>query len=145
MRWLTSDLHLGHVAIITFCGRPFRDVGEQTALLGQAWNECVAPDDEVWILGDLAMSRNDPELARVAGWNGTKHLIAGNHDKAHPRQNPTAQALAIYRDAGIDIVGTSTSIEIGGVEVLLSHFPPLGDSGPIDRYPQFRPLAPAGH
>ena len=55
----------------------------------EKWNATVAPEDDVWHLGDFSLSRR-----RVAGdylphLNGRLHLIRGNHDAestwAHPR------------------------------------------------------------
>ena len=45
------------------------------------WNEVVAPGDEVWILGDLAMRPHDESLPKVTRLNGYKILVPGNHDE----------------------------------------------------------------
>jgi calcineurin-like phosphoesterase family protein len=47
------------------------------------WNETVAPDDEVWHLGDFALrTRADVAAALLRRLHGRKHLVAGNNDPA---------------------------------------------------------------
>ena len=57
MRYWTSDLHLSHANIIDFCNRPYDSVDEMNEDIIRIWNETVSNDDEVWVLGDLAMGR----------------------------------------------------------------------------------------
>jgi len=50
-------------------------------------NKVVSPEDDVYILGDVAFG-NNPKVARelVSRLNGNLHLIAGNHDKKFIKQ-----------------------------------------------------------
>ena len=78
-RWYTADLHFGHRKAIQF--RDFDSVEEMDEALVTQWNEVVAPGDEVWILGDLAMRPHDESLPKVTRLNGYKILVPGNHDE----------------------------------------------------------------
>ncbi len=83
--WFTSDHHFGHKNIIAFCDRPFRSVaGMDEALIGR-WNARIAPDDEVFYLGDFSFYNREATTAILARLNGHKILIAGNHDHKQKR------------------------------------------------------------
>ena len=45
MIWFTSDLHLGHRAVINFQDRPFGTVEEMNEALIKNWNFLVAKND----------------------------------------------------------------------------------------------------
>lgn len=79
MIWFTSDTHFGHEACIRHCARPWSSAEEMDEALIAAWNEHIAPKDEVWHLGDFCW-RGDPQryLSRL---NGRIHLVLGNHDE----------------------------------------------------------------
>ncbi len=80
--WFTSDNHFGHRAIIIYCSRPFRDVEEMNRAMIERWNARVRPEDEVFHLGDFALTNR----ARIAEFrralNGRIVLILGNHDRS---------------------------------------------------------------
>lgn len=80
--FFTSDHHFGHTNILKFCDRPFRDIAEMNEELIHRWNERVAPDDEVYHLGDFALSTPDRTAEILDRLNGTKYLIVGNHEGA---------------------------------------------------------------
>ena len=80
--WLTSDLHLGHVLVSGL--RRFPSVAAHDATLATRWCERVAPDDTVWVLGDVVMGEWRAGLTLLSSLPGTKHLILGNHDRPHP-------------------------------------------------------------
>lgn len=106
------------------------------ALIEQ-WNRQVSPTDEVWILGDLTLMK----LARVAPLverlQGTKKLVLGNHDTAHPlmrgweTEHARAQELFAF-------VGTMATVRLLGEVVFMSHFPYEGDHTAEERYRQHR-------
>jgi len=71
--WFTADLHLGHARIIELCDRPFRDPADMNETIIQKWNERVAPEDQVYVLGDVALgtlSESLPLVARLAVTTG---------------------------------------------------------------------------
>ena len=82
--WLTADLHLGHVNIIEYCDRPFSDVDSMNEAIVERWNQTVAAEDRVLVLGDVAMGRIDDTLKIARRLNGVKVLLTGNHDRSRP-------------------------------------------------------------
>lgn len=81
MLYYTSDLHLGHAYIIRHCNCPFTNADEMDATLIKNWNDKVARNDTVYILGDfLFRAKRFPEEC-LSELKGKKHLIIGNHEK----------------------------------------------------------------
>lgn len=142
-RWLTSDLHIGHANIVTYCDRPYADVDEMNADLVRRWNERVASGDVVYILGDLALGKLEESLAIVGTLNGTKILVPGNHDRMFRCQGTKwTNVCKRYISAGVDsIAGEQIELVIGGHQTLACHFPYAGDSkdGHEDRFADHRP------
>lgn len=85
-RWVTADTHFFHENIIRYCNRPFADVEEMNAIMVANWNNTVAPDDEVYHLGDFALVSKTwlaYDLERLfERLRGKKYLVRGNHDSA---------------------------------------------------------------
>ena len=144
-RWFTSDLHLGHTNIIEYCDRPFQSVGEMNAALIARWNEAVAADDEVWVLGDVAMGRMDETLPLVGELAGRKTLLTGNHDRCwNPKgrdRDTVSEWRGRYYRAGFErIVDGCIDVGLGDRDVRACHFPYRGDSQGHDRYLEHRPV-----
>jgi calcineurin-like phosphoesterase family protein len=140
--WFTADLHLGHRNIISYCGRPFRDVDEMNRAILDRWNEVVADEDRVWVLGDVALGTIAETLPLIGLLRGYKILLAGNHDRCwHGHERRVAEWTERYLDAGFDEVrqGIETLV-IASTPVLACHFPYRGDSQARDRYLAHRPL-----
>ncbi len=57
---------------------PFADIEEHDQYLIDQWNSVVRPQDHVWVLGDVCFGLKN--LPKIGLCNGTKRLIAGNHD-----------------------------------------------------------------
>ena len=132
--WLTSDQHFGHANVIRYCSRPFDGLEAMHAALIARHNERVAPDDDVWHLGDFSL---DARLVPVflPRLRGRHHLVAGNHDACHPCHRRHAAAAARYlRHGFVEVVERSS---LG--RFLLCHLPYEGDSTHEARYPEFRP------
>ena len=79
--WVTSDLHFGHKNIIKYCDRPYKDTNHMNEALINNYNSLVAPDDEVYNLGDVCMGPIENIDKYVPRLNGNVHLIVGNHDE----------------------------------------------------------------
>jgi len=145
-RWFTSDLHLGHTNIIDYCGRPFHSVGEMNAALISRWNEVVAADDDVWVLGDVAMGRMEETLPLVGRLAGRKTLLTGNHDRCWAARNgvqreTVAEWRGRYYRAGFDtILDGCVDLQVGDRHVRACHFPYRGDSQDHDRHGEHRPV-----
>ena len=80
--WVTSDLHFHHKKIIQYCHetRPYSSVEEMNDELALSWNLNVAPEDTVYIMGDVSFANAEKTAAILARLNGNKILIKGNHD-----------------------------------------------------------------
>lgn len=101
--WFTSDTHFGDPRILRIDRRPFRDLPSHDAALIANWNAVVAPEDEVWHLGDFALGPSDEAVAGIlAGLNGTKHLIVGNNDGPGTVAAPGWASVAHYAELTVD-------------------------------------------
>lgn len=84
--WLIGCAHFGHWGIYKFTRdngerlRPYADNPEDgDAYLMQRWQETIAPDDKVYVMGDVCISKKSLQL--LEGLNGRLTLIKGNHDR----------------------------------------------------------------
>jgi calcineurin-like phosphoesterase family protein len=83
--FVTADLHWNHKGMTTFNGaygtklRPWDNVEEMNEALITNWNSVVKPEDKVYVLGDVALTKVG--LAMIGRCNGTKILTKGNHDQ----------------------------------------------------------------
>lgn len=153
--YFTSDLHLFHRAVAydrRYGGWPkdrslvtSEDVVWHNNLLAERWDATVRPDDVVWVLGDLIA--NNKFLTDALEWvnnrPGTKHIVLGNHDPAHPMHSESHKFEDAYRTA-FKSVGTmrKRTVVLGDGSkqtVMLSHFPYEGDGdGSAEREIQYR-------
>lgn len=113
--FFTADTHFGHAGVLTMSKRPFAagEIRLHDAMLVEAWNARVGPDDDVWHLGDFAYGLNRSRLREVFDrLNGNKRLVKGNHDYRDTLSLPWAEPPQ-------DLVETT----LEGVRVVLCHFP----------------------
>lgn len=150
LRWFTSDQHFGHANIIRYSRRPYLDVAGEpdvhamNANVIARHNTIVAPDDEVWWLGDAVMGDKRANLACVRECVGEKIFITGNHDKNFRKTGDAPHIVwdEIYAELGgfYDVIHGTVSCMLGNnTEVLVSHFPYSGDSREGERYREHRP------
>lgn len=103
--WYTADPHFGHDNIIKFCNRPFRNTAHMERVLLDNLQATVGVEDDLWILGDLALGPR----AKSRDWLDSlfgllpgkrKHLVTGNHDSDLVKSLPwdTVTPLAEVRD-----------------------------------------------
>jgi calcineurin-like phosphoesterase family protein len=78
-----SDMHFGETALTQAnqkdggkIRRPFADAKEMDQTIIQRWNETVADEDVVWVLGDMVVSG----MNKLSLLKGDKKLVAGNID-----------------------------------------------------------------
>lgn len=133
--FFTSDLHFGHRKAAEHRG--FDDVTEHDETLFNNWRNVVADDDIVWVLGDIAASSPTYALSILAELPGTKHLILGNHEQAHPMHRDAHKHLRKYLDVFESVAQSARRRMPDGTEVMLSHFPYERDRGPA-RHMQWR-------
>ena len=140
--WFTSDLHLGHANIIGYSRRPFRDLDHMHAELIRRWNAVVQPEDDVWVLGDVALGSIEESLRMVGRFNGRKLLVAGNHDRCWANHGLKHERwITRYQDAGFaEVLQSDVPFTLAGEELRLCHFPYRGDSHYDDRYTEARPV-----
>ena len=90
--FFAADHHFHHKNILTFKtneGAPLRvfdDVDHMNEYMVMQHNRVVRPEDKVYFLGDVTMSRNAKGLEIIGRMNGTKILIKGNHDLCTAKQ-----------------------------------------------------------
>lgn len=113
MIYFTSDLHLGHEAVIRMQNRPFTNADEMNRVLIENYNSVVHKDDTMYLLGDICF-RIGVEKANelIASLKGKKYLIRGNHDKKYDE--------SLFED----IRGFMT-ISVNGLHISLMHYPML--------------------
>lgn len=108
----TSDSHFFDVRILNIQKRPFASLAAHDAALEQLWNDTVAPDDDVWHLGDFARGTAEKIGALLARLNGRKHLLIGNNDPPHTAQLPGWVDAQHYAE-----------LEVEGHKLVLGHYP----------------------
>jgi calcineurin-like phosphoesterase family protein len=131
MRWFTSDQHVGHDNILNLgSGRPFKNLPHMHSVIVNNWFDRIAPEDEVYFLGDVAMGDVEVTLNVFKALPNRKFLIPGNHDKLFPKLNSKSRIerfTPLYENAGFEILDLNhtTDFVVDGetVPVLLSHFP----------------------
>ena len=111
-KWYTSDFHLYHDNIIGYCDRPFKGVYEMHCAIIEGINSTIAPDDELFILGDVSFDGPDKIGFLLDQMHGKKHLLIGNHDP---------EDLADYH--GWQSINHYLEIMDSGQLVLLMHYP----------------------
>ena len=118
-KWITSDTHWGHKNIMSFCPQTrarFRnDVNYMNEAMVEEWNAKVAPEDLVYILGDVAFLPAQKATEYMYRCNGRKILIEGNHDRK------------LLNDPGFrgcfDEVHQYLRLTYDGTLIIMSHFP----------------------
>lgn len=101
------------------------------------WNSVVAPDDVVWVLGDVAIGSRG--LANVERLNGLKILVAGNHDGCWEYHKRWRREVRKYMEAGFSIIhteGYANGYALAGDRVNITHLPyrGTGDHTLTERY-----------
>lgn len=147
--WFTSDTHFSHRNIINLSSRPFilpngePDVDTHDQILIENINACVGKNDLLIHHGDVALGKIAESLPLVGLLNGTKVLLPGNHDrifsgeKEKSRLRFSPEYGKVFNLIWPEIV--HTYIPQLDSQVVLSHFPPSGDSHDEDRHQDKRP------
>lgn len=125
--WVTSDQHFQDRNIwakYSHDTRPFHSQGEHDAMMINAWNSVVSPEDIVFVLGDFIMGAADGVQPILNRLNGTIYLIRGNHD--------TDNKIEQYRHYPEKVVSIEDYMILcyKGKFIVMNHYPVEGDSGP---------------
>ena len=116
--WVAADHHFGHVNILNFKRddgtplRPFKTIEEHDETIIERHNALVAPQDRVYMLGDVCINRRSLFLlSRLAG---RLVLVKGNHDifkiEDYLKYFDDIRAYVVQKDGD-------------GNKVILSHIP----------------------
>jgi len=109
--WMIADTHFFHVNIARYCNRP--DDWQERVIVN--WNVRVAPGDDVFCLGDLAMNTRNLIQELVPTLNGKIYLLRGNHDR---------RGAGFYRNIGVTLIEGPMFIEYPPEGILVfSHRP----------------------
>lgn len=81
----------------------------------RAWNETVAPDDLVYILGDVAFCNAPKAVSIMRSLNGRKILVSGNHDTKLLKD-------ADFREC-FDEVHNYLTVNHNGTRISMFHYP----------------------
>lgn len=112
MIFFTADTHFSDPRILRLDRRPFSSLKEHDVALAARWNETVAPDDEVWHLGDFAKGPASTVSSLLSCLNGRKHLIIGNNDGAATIEASAWTSVNHYKELALD-----------GSFLVLCHYP----------------------
>lgn len=116
--WFTSDLHFCHDRGFIFEPRGFENVESHNEEIVRKWNEVVADEDTVYVLGDIMLNDNVKGIELFNQLKGMKKIIIGNHD--------TSTRVALYGACPNTIVlGYADVIKYKGYHFYLSHYPTL--------------------
>lgn len=118
--WFSSDHHFGHARIIEYCKRPFSSVWEMDEALIHNHNKVVAPEDDVFFLGDFTFYKDPGQISEIVRrLNGRKTLILGNHDDEEKHlMDVKGWSAVYYRQVEIPFLGSK-------LPWTLNHFPML--------------------
>lgn len=111
-KWYTADFHFFHNGIIKYCNRPFNTIWEMHDTIVVGMNERVAPNDELFILGDVSFYSAKKVQDILNRIDGRKHFVIGNHD-----------AKDMKKWSGWVSVSHYLEIKDGGQNVVLCHYP----------------------
>ena len=118
MIYCTSDWHFNHDRRFVWGVRGFNSVDEMNEAIIKRHNEILAPEDTLYILGDLMLGgQNTSGLDMINAINGHKIIIAGNHDTDRRRQ-------AYEQELGIPVYD-ALRVNHAGYHFYLSHYPTL--------------------
>ena len=115
--------HFNHNRQFVWGARGFNSVEEMNEAIIERHNSIVAPEDDVYVLGDLCLGGGEPSMifrnqALIGRLNGRLHIILGNHD--------TPARIEMYRFCrNVVEVVYATMIHYRGYHFYLSHFPTL--------------------
>lgn len=115
MKYYTGDLHFGHKNVLKFDKRPFSDIEEMDRVLIENWNSRVTKNDQIYILGDIALHNEKSYSWYLSRLKGQKHLVVGNHDRKLLKDDD-AMGYFVSVDHYLEMTDD-------GKHLVLSHYP----------------------
>jgi calcineurin-like phosphoesterase family protein len=120
IRFIVSDWHLGETRM-EIMGRPFTDGNACIWEMVAAHNSVVAPDDLVYVLGDVCYNKTPNALSLVSKFNGKKILVRGNHDRDIPDSEFLKYFFHVVPDGGSVVIDCGNGLLCNAV-----HYPSEG-------------------
>lgn len=120
--WLTSDTHFCHDRDFVWQNRGFKNVNEMNNAIIENWNTRVAPEDIVYLLGDIMLGNNESGLACLKQLKGNIFIAFGNHD--------TKERIESYLNCyNVRDVQMGYRIKVPGKRTaILTHYPTVTDN-----------------
>ena len=126
--FLTSDWHFNHNKPFLYEPRGFSSIYEMNNAIITNHNALVAPDDDVYCLGDCMLGDNELGLRCIKELKGNIHIILGNHD--------TNTRIELYNNCyNIVEITYATVLKYNGYRFYLSHYPALTANADDDGKP----------
>lgn len=126
MKFYTSDLHFNHVNILnpeyTRRSQRWATLYEMNEGIIAAYNAIVGEDDEVYVIGDVAMGVRTLAPALITRLRGRKHLVYGNHDMKKHEVAPHLTGL-LGRPGGFESIQESLVVHDEKYRLFLAHIP----------------------
>lgn len=137
----TTDTHVGHRLVARSRGFvvsngeteyhrgqwvPKADTKAHDDFLADYWDSTVKENDVTIVGGDISINGNQYALDWHAARPGIKVLVAGNHDKVHPRNRDAHKHFAAWSKVFTGGIFTFMRGRLAGKEFLISHYPYLG-------------------
>lgn len=117
--WITADWHLGENRF-ELMGRPFLTTEEMINTLADNYNRLVAPDDVVYVVGDVCYQKTPNYLPFAYKFNGKKILVRGNHDRGFTDDDFSAYFEEIIPE------GRGIELDVEGIPCYITHYPSEG-------------------
>lgn len=117
--FITSDTHFCHIPEFLWQPRGFKSVEEMNEEIIERWNSIVKPEDDVWHLGDMALSNVSEAIDYINRLNGKILWIGGNHDTDNKIKT------IIFNCPNVHWIGWASNTKIGKITCYLSHYPTL--------------------
>ena len=128
-----ADCHFYHDRICREMDRRgFSGFEEMNAYMVEQWNSKVQDRDDVYILGDLSISKADATMKILQQLKGKLHLLIGNHDKYLMDK---CFDRSLFRS-----IESYKEIRDDGRQVILSHYPVFCYKGQYRRDKAGNPL-----
>jgi len=132
--FFSADYHWGHSnehgGIISMCKRPFSNLHEMEKAIIDNHNSMVKPDDDFWLLGDVAYKCSPQYLVeRLRMLNGNIFVILGNHDKPLRQVINHGMVDDLIKSKKLTIIGSldpniisAYQLKPEGAHLILSHY-----------------------
>ena len=129
----------GHNKEFVWKARGFTSVEDMNEHIIVAHNALVAPDDDVYVLGDLMLGDSAAGIECVRRLNGKLHLVRGNHD--------TDARWEMYIEELPNVIQMQNAIYLKykKYHFYLSHYPTITSNNDYDKPLKQRLLNLCGH